>query len=193
MKHHIQATKTHIVSHKNKIIVAAAILLALAALVTVIILLVQNSATKIIYQPANACNLFTREEAQELLGNNAIHSSMIDPVMSGNTATSKCAYTDGNPDVNNMVVAAVVVRTGVNDEGVKQNNKEFTEGRPTNNTETVKNLGDNAYFNKENGQLNILDGHEWMLLSYGIGSSPSTNTLENAVKLANKVLKQKSA
>lgn len=192
MKHYIQTTKTFVTAHKKQLSIGAAVALAVVVLITAIVLLVQNSATKIVYQPISACDLLTREEAQELLGDNAIHSSIVVPALSGDTATSKCAYTDGNPDVNSMVVAAIVVRSGVNDEGVEQNNKEFTAGRLTNNVEIVKNLGDNAYFNKENGQLNILDDHEWIILSYGTGSSPSTNTLDNAVKLANKVLKQSS-
>jgi hypothetical protein len=192
MKQYIQTAKNYFSAHKKKFSIGVGSVLVIVVLITLIVLAVKNNETKIVYQPANACDLLTREEAQELLGSSAIHSSMIDPALSGDTATSKCAYTNGNPDVNNMVVAAIVVRSGVNDKGVKQNNKEFDTGRPTKDIETVKGLGDKAYFNKDLGQLNVLSGYDWIILSNGTGSAPSTNTLKNAVNLANKVLKQKS-
>jgi hypothetical protein len=192
MKQHIQAAKTYITTHKKAFVVGMAVTLAIVVLITAIILFIQNSKTKIVYQPANACDLLTPKEAQELLGSKAPHSGVQTPVLSGDTAISRCGYTDGNPDTNTMVVAAIVVRSGVNDKGVAKNKTEFETNQSAKDVEPVKNLGDSAYFNKNLGQLNVLKGHEWIIFSYGVGASPSTNTLDDAVKLANKIL-QKSA
>jgi len=190
MNHYIQNTKYYLTTYKKQILTTGIVLLVLAAITTGIIFLVKNSGTKIVYQPANACDLLTPDEARDLLGNKSIHSGVETPVLQGNTATSKCGYTDGNPDMNSAIVAAIVVRSGVNDKGVTQNQKEFDAGRPTKNVEDVQRVGDKAYFNRDNGQLNVLKGHEWILFSYGVGASPSTNTLDDALKLADKVLQK---
>ena len=190
MKQYIQAIKTYITTHKKALAIGTAVILAIVVLITAIILFIQNSKTKIVYQPANACDLLTPDEARELLGNKSIHSGVQTPVLSGDTAISRCGYTDGNPDTNNMIVAAIVVRSGVNDKGVAKNKTEFETNQSAKDVESVKNLGDSAYFNKAIGQLNVLSGHEWVIFSYGVGPAPSTNTLDNAVRLADKVLKK---
>jgi hypothetical protein len=189
MKQFIQTAKNYILTYKKQIAITGTTLVIIAAIVAVIIIVIQNSATKIVYQPVNACDLLTPKKARELLGNASIHSGVQTPVVSGDTATSRCGYTDGNPDVNSMVVAAIVVRSGVNDEGTQKNETEFDTGRPE-NVDDVKQLGDNAYFNKNNGQLNVLKDHDWIIFSYGVGASPSMNTMEDAIKLADKVLQK---
>jgi hypothetical protein len=188
MHHHIQSTKTYIMSHKKELAIGASVVLGAVVLITVITLFARNGAPKVVYQPANACDLLTLPEAQGLLGNKTIASNIENPVLSGNTATSKCGYTDGNPDTNSMVVAAIMVRSGVNDDGVLQNQTEFAASRPDDHVETVNDLGDSAYFDQKLGQLNVLDGHEWIIISYGVGSAPATNNVDDAVGLAYKVV-----
>lgn len=188
MKQYIQTAKTYVASHKKQFIIGLAVTVGVAAAIVGIVLLVRHNTVKIVYQPANACTLFSSAEASETLGRNTIRSGAQAPILSGNTAASNCGYTDGNPEENSMVVAAIIVRSGVNDKGVQQNKTEFAAGKPSKNVETVKNLGDSAYFNKENGQLNVLAGHEWIVLSYGVGSSPSTNSESQSVDLMKKIL-----
>ena len=173
-------------NNKNTIIGIVLIGVAIAALVAVY---AYSSTSKIVYQPTNACDLLTADEAEKLMGTQVISSyKKEDPVVSENTAVSKCGYTDRNMDVNSMVVAAVTVRSGINDEGVKQNKTEFFENKPEKSAEEVKNLGQSAYYNTQLGQLNILDGKKWIILSYGVGSTPEANTQDNAIKLAKEVL-----
>ncbi len=189
MKQYIQAAKDYITASKrNELIIGMAIVAGVAVLIAAITYTVYSSTPKVVYQPAKACDLLTSAEAKELLGGKAIDSSAKNPVVSGNTATSQCGYTDGNPDTENMIVAAVVVRSGVNDDGVQQNKTEFVNGKPTDNVEAVKDLGEDAYFNQKLGQLNVLNGREWIILSYGLGSAPEANTIDKAVELAYKVL-----
>ena len=184
-----QPAETDLVTHKKEIIIGAIVATVIIAAVIGIVILVRNSGTpKIVYQPAKACELLTLAEAQELLGDKTLSTSATTPVQAVNTATSKCGYTDGNPDVNNAIVAAIVVRSGINDAGVRQNKTDFVNGKPIKNVETVKDLGDNAYFNEELGQLNVLSGNNWIILSYGLGSTPEANTLDEEVALARKVI-----
>jgi len=187
MKQHLKTAKNFIVK-RNELFIGLAIVGGLILLTIIIALLAYNSVPKVVYQPTKACDLLTDSRAKELLGSGALRGNATDPVQTENIATSKCAYSDSNPDVNSMMVAAVIVRSGVNDAGVAQNKTEFKNGKPTEHVEAVKNIGDDAYFNQERGQLNILNGRNWIILSYGVGSTPELNTVEKTVELAHKIL-----
>lgn len=178
-------TETH--DSKKELFIGIAIVLASIAAIAGIAFWIYSLTPRIVYQPADACELLTSSEAHELLGKDTLRSKHTAPTQSKNTATSQCGYTDGKSEMNDMVVAAVVVRSGVNDAGVQQNKTEFVAGKPASAT-PVKDLGDNAYYNQNIGQLNVLNGRDWLILSYGVGSTPETNTLEKAVTLARKVL-----
>lgn len=39
-----------------------------------------------------------------------------------------------------------------------------------------------------NGQLNVLKGSNWFIVSNGLGAAPEANIVQDAVKLAEKVL-----
>jgi len=190
MKHYLQLAKTFFLEHKKQFTLAAYIFGAVVVVIFVIVMIISNLSKpiKITYQPSVACTLFTVEEAKELLGEQAVLGSMGESTLSGNLSTSSCGYTDGNPGEDSMVVAAVIIRSGINDAGVAQNKYEFENGKPTTDVETVANVGDNAYFNKALGQFNVLSGRNWYIFSYGVGSTPEVNTLEDAKKLAGKVL-----
>jgi hypothetical protein len=187
MKKYIQTVKTYILERKKRFILIICIIgaLIIAGLIT---LAVYESTPKIVYKPADACKLFTPLKAEDLLGNKVIDLGTNSPVVSGNLATSQCSYTDTNPVENDLIVAAVAIRSGVNNEGIKQNNADFVSAKPTTGTQNVSNLGSSAYFNPSLGQLDILKGKDWYILSFGVGSTPQANTLDNDVKLANKIL-----
>jgi hypothetical protein len=173
---------------RKELIIGASVVVGIIAIIVAIVFAVQNSQPKIDYLPVAACDLFTQAEARELLGEQAFNSNSDKAVISGDTATSKCGYTDGNPDTNKMVVAAIIVRSGVNDKGVQQNKDQFSKGKPLNGVEDVSDLGDAAYYNQVLGQLNVLKGKNWIIFSYGLGSSPEANNLNDAVKIARKVI-----
>ena len=175
-------------SYKKELIIGAVVVLAVIAIIAAIVFAIANSGPKVDYPPTVACDTLTSLEAQELLGNSAFNSADDPAVISGDLATSRCGYTDGSADTNTMIVAAVILRAGINDKGVEQNKTEFTQGTPTQGVEIVKDLGDSAYYNQVNGQLNVLKDKNWYIFSYGVGSNPEANLVEEAVKLAEKVL-----
>jgi len=189
MNKHIQFAKKYLTKMAGKeLTIGVTVVIGLAVLVTVIVLFIQNSGPKLDYQPAVACDLLTSSEAKEMLGEDILGGTPKNPVLSEGVATSKCSYTDMNPDKDKMIVSAIAVRSAVDDEGIKRNKSEFAASMLGKNFETVKDLGDRAYFNPDLGQLNILNERDWIILSYGFGSSPEANTVDKAIELLQKVL-----
>lgn len=174
-------------TYKKEVVIGAIAVLVIIAVIGAITLVIYNSQPKITYQPVKACDLFTSAEARDLLGSKVIKTGIKDPAIDGNTATSSCGYTNGNADMNKAVVAAINVRSGINDDGTAQNKTEFADGKPK-TAKTVKDVGDTAYWNEETGQLNVLSGRKWIIVSFGKGATPRANKLDDAIKLAKKVL-----
>lgn len=184
MKQYIDTAKKFIIKHDEVFIgiaFVAVIAIAIAAVAYI-------NTPKIVYEPAKACELFTPEEAGSFLGDEILSTEANRPDIQGDLATSKCSYTDKNPDQAKMLVAAVAIRSGINDEGIAKNKTDFAKAKVANNAEAVKGIGESAYFNKTNGQLNILKGTSWIIISYGVGATPQENTLEKATELAHKVV-----
>lgn len=174
--------------YKDQLALATVILAGLAIFIALIALFIYNNTPRVVYQPTEACQLFTLAEAQELLGEAAVQSGVQTPTNEGNFATSRCGYTDGSSNADRLIVAAVTIRSGFNDTGATQNRVDFAKGTPTSNTDEIQDLGDIAYFNHTLGQLNVLKDRDWFIFSYGIGSDPGGNTPEDAVEFAKKVL-----
>lgn len=178
----------YVVRHKNDLAIWVPVALVVIFLLSLIVWSIRDSMPHIVYQPTQACDLLTPSEAQDLLGDKIVNVEKNKPVISGNTATSNCGYADQNPDETSKIVAAVAIRSGINDKGVQQNKSEFTQASAGQNIEAVKGVGDKAFFNSQLGQLNVLSGNRWIILSYGVGASPAYNTIDKALELAHKVL-----
>lgn len=191
MNNYIQAVKTYLVDHKKDISIAAPIVLFLVLLVGIVVYATVRNMPNIVYQPLDACKLFTPKEAQDLLGDKVIGVDSKGIKIAGNLGTSKCSYTDGNADTTQLLVAAVAVQSGINDEGVAQVTKTFTAKKRGATMQEVKELGKSAFFDPTVGQLNVLNGKQWYILSYGVGQTPEMNTLEKSLELAAVVLPQK--
>lgn len=187
MRYYFQTIKTFAARYKTQLLSGFALA---AGAIFLVALFIYNygGAAKTAYQPVDACSLFTKAEAGNLLGGNIIGPYTNEPIIQGDVAVSKCSYTDDNPDQSQMLVAAAAVRSGINDEGIKQNKADFAGRQKNSDGEAVKNFGDNAFFNETTGQLHILDGRTWIILSYGAGESPETNSIDEAKKLAKKIL-----
>lgn len=155
-------------------------------------LFVYNNQAKVIeldYNPVVACTLLTKDEAKELLGGNVIDTNKNAVSVTESKATSKCSYSDDNS--GNMAVIGLAVRSAVTKAGVEENRRDFVASKAANKIETVDGIGDEAFFIPVNGQLNILKGRAWILITYGVGDDKSTYTLENAKKVATKVINEK--
>lgn len=189
MDKHFQAVKKYVASPAGKeLIIGISAVIGFVLLVIIVALFIQNSGPKIVYQPTVACGVFTEQKAKEMLGDQTLHQTPDDPTLQDNVATSKCSYTDRNPDQDQMLVAAVAVRSGVNDKGADKNKREFAAAKLNQGMQSVEQLGDSAFFNPQLGQLDVLRGRDWIIVSYGIGASPQRNTLTRAIELAQKIL-----
>jgi len=189
MNTYLLTAKDYVLEHKKEFITGGSIVLAVAILLFGLALYSYNtSKPKIVYEPAPACGLLTLDEAKEFLGDATINGVDSGLAQTGNIVTSRCGYSDGKTDTANAVVIGIAVRSGINDEGIEQNKTQFNNGMPTDNVEVIKDLGESAYFNQTLGQLNILKQSTWIIISYGLGASPEANKIEDAVKLANKVV-----
>src|SRR5688500_6453008 len=128
MNKYIQIAKNYLATRNRDFIIGASIIIGGIIIIAAIGIYAYNSVPKVVYQPTKACDLLRLDSAKELLGSKAINSTSKDPTLAraGNTATSECGYTDGTNNTEDMVVAAISVRSGVNDEGVALNKKEFS-------------------------------------------------------------------
>lgn len=185
---YIEIAKTYLVAHKQDLKTATPIVLIVGSLAGVVAFAALHNLPNIVYQPVKACDLFTPSEAQDLLGDKVLSVDTKAPVISEDTAISKCSYTDSNPDTEKLLVAAIAVRSGINDKGVAQNKADFETSKPKDVSSIVTGIGESAYFNAKNGQLNVLEGRKWVILSYGVGNAPEANKVEQTVELAKKVL-----
>jgi hypothetical protein len=190
LQKHYRSIRQYVIKH-NEQVIGISIVSGLILLIIVIAIVVQMSGPRIVYQPQEACKLFTPAEAQQLLGENIIGSNPQDPEIIDNVATSRCSYTDENPDATQMLVAAVAVRSAINDDGLIRNKDEFAAAKANNDADIVTGIGDSAFFNKTNGQLHVLDDKSWIILSYGIGSDQQSNTPEKVSELAKLVVDKK--
>lgn len=185
---YVLAVKKYLASHEADFRLAVPSTLVVLFLVGLVMYATYKDMPHIVYQPVKACNLLTPEKAQELLGEKVINVERNKPVITGDTAVSKCSYTDENPDQNSMMVAAIAVRSGINDKGIKQNKSDFNKLMSSDGVEVVNDIGKSAFFNYELGQLNVLYNDKWMIVSYGVGTAPEANTIEKAVELTHKII-----
>ncbi|MCA9335096.1 hypothetical protein KC953_03050 [Candidatus Saccharibacteria bacterium] len=181
--------REYVKSHEADFRIAVPSVLIVVFLAGLVMYATYQNMPNIVYQPAKACDLLTPEKAQDLLGEKVISVERNKPTITGDLAVSKCSYTDENPDQNSMVVAAIAVRSGINDEGIKQNKADFKSAMDSEGVEEVKDVGSSAFFNYESGQLNVLHDDKWIIVSYGVGTAPEANTVEKAVELVHKILK----
>lgn len=189
MNIYIQKIRSYAATHQDTLTTAAVIaVLALLVVSVLAYLAFFEGKAKVVYRPTPACEMFAASAARELFGQAALKTVTTQPVIDGHVAVSQCGYTDGNSDVDNARVAALVVRSGIDDEGVLQNKTEFVEGQPTKHVVVLRQLGDGAYYDQTKGQLNILDEKNWLLLSYGVGSDPSSNSLDDVMAMAGVIL-----
>lgn len=155
----------------------------------VIGLFIYNSESKQIqldYTPISACSLFSADDAKVFLGEDIIDNNTKTATVVDNRATSQCSYTDQS--ASDMAVIAVSVKSAINSRGVQDNKDDFALSKEANTVELVTGVGDEAFYVPANGQLNILYGRIWLLVMYGKETDTSSYTLDNALKVARKIL-----
>jgi len=140
---------------------------------------------------SEACQRFTLAEAKQLLGNQAKAGS--NPVPDSNDQdlnVSSCTYTQQNlPDQQppqKHQAATLLMRRPLSSKATQTNQAEFGPLKPT-DVQDVSGLGDKAYWDPEHGQLNILKGDIWYVLSIGT-STPAERSLDQTRTMADLLL-----
>lgn len=122
------------------------------------------------YVVKKACDVLPQGIANTLLGGNGMSVSLDDnsnESPSDDLAVSTCSYTARSMSVPPTTKSAtLLVRSAKNQTGQTSNEQQFIQKRPA-NTQDVDGYGDRAYWNLQLGQLNILKGNTWYIVSYG--------------------------
>ncbi len=190
LQHRIDVIKKYI-SKEGDLVTGVVILVVIGLVVLAGYLIAKSGEPNIVYQPVSACDLFTPEKAQKLFDEDVHRVDRDQPVIADETATSKCSYSkleQAMTDPENLVVAAIAVRSGINDEGVAQNKKDFALAQKSQKGQDVDELKQKSFYTPDRGQLNILDGRKWIILSYGPGNDPLANELDDMLDLAEVIL-----
>ncbi len=148
----------------------------------------QSKRIDIVYQPASACTLLTKAIAQEFLGKEVLGGSGDQEIGDTGTATSDCSYTDNNEDKNAMKAIVIKVRSGYDDTGVAQNKSDFAAHKAANDVQGVASVGQQAFYNNTNRQLNVLTKTSWIIVSYTAGGTPTDDSLDKTTAIAKSML-----
>jgi hypothetical protein len=138
----------------------------------------RNSSQTVAGPQVKACDIYTFNKAQEILGNGTKLSESSPDVKSGNTLVSTCTYTDGSTSPKTLQVSTVLVRSSTDNSSIQG----FTSAKPA-DAVAISGFGDQAYWNPTLGQLNILKGKNWVIISSGSGAV-SGRTLEQPKQIA---------
>ncbi len=148
---------------------------------------------QVTYENKDACTIFTLDDAKKVLGDSAKAGTGTPGATSNDISVSTCSYlvdtnTPGSAPVSvkNIHSASILVRAPKSATGTTSNKQVFT-ALPA-GAQSVSGYGDSAFWNPTLGQLNVLKGNVWVILSSGVSSPPSGRTLDDAKKLADIII-----
>jgi hypothetical protein len=111
-----------------------------------------------------ACQIYSFARASEILGPNTKQGDDSPPTIQGNTLVSTCSYTNGASDAKLLQVSTVLLRNSTDNSSIEG----FKAAMPL-NAISISGFGDDAYWSPSLGQLNILKGKNWVIISSGSG------------------------
>jgi hypothetical protein len=142
--------------------------------------------------PKDACNYLTAVVATQVLGAGAEKGTGNAPVTSSDISVSTCIYTSKPgatvADVKNMRSATLLVRSPLTAVGAASNDEPFDNQKT--GAITVNGYGEKAYWDPELGQLNVLKGGVWLIMSLGKSSATDVKSLDEAKQLADLIVPQ---
>lgn len=124
----------------------------------------QASAPVIKNTYKKACSVFTLSDAQSVLGQGATQTPSHTDSITAQKSITSCLYTYDPGSFSDVVVASVQLQGSV----PAQAKTSFTDARPA-NAQDVSGYGDQAYWDPNLGQLQIVKGQYWLIISGGSG------------------------
>jgi hypothetical protein len=137
------------------------------------------------FKPKQACSVFSLADAKQVLGDSAKGGETTASSSSDDLEVSTCSYTQdsgSNVPVSAGKSASLLVRAPKTGAGITSNENQFGSLKPA-DSQHVAGYGDNAYWDPQYGQLNVLKHNAWYILSNG-PITPSDRTLDQAKQLA---------
>lgn len=144
------------------------------------------STTSSKYQAVSACDILTSSVAAQILGSTATKSTAPSTDEStSDIAFSNCIY-DAGPNADPPHLTSVALRSAKDSTGAASNKSVFTKAGKPPGVQPVTGYGDDAYWDPGMGELNILKGNNWYILTNYTGTSLTngTATLAMAEQLA---------
>lgn len=119
----------------------------------------------------DACDVVTQSVADQVLGSGSTKSdTSAGNASSDDVSVSNCNYLNkphtGNPlqDAKNGTTLGLLARAAKSSAGANSNKAVFGSQKPS-GVEDLSGYGDKAYYNPQYGQINILKGNNWYILS----------------------------
>lgn len=133
------------------------------------------------YKVHEACDILTKEVAVSLSAADAGTTDVPD-TKSGDINVSNCTYYS----VSSKTSIGLLARSPKSKAGADSNDYQFNKGLPA-DAQKVDGFGDAAYWSPSYGQLNILQGGTWYILSLGSVKASERNLTQteqfaNAIK-----------
>ena len=130
----------------------------------------QKPASSPTFTKREACKIFTLADAKQVLGDNVKGGSNPVDSSSDDLSVSTCTYTQdtgSNVPVSSSKSATLLVRSPKTGAGITSNQNQFGYLKPA-DSQHVAGYGDNAYWDQQYGQLNILKHNTWYIVSNGL-------------------------
>ncbi len=111
----------------------------------------------------DVCQLITLEDAKKLYGPGAKASTATPtptPTGDNSVKVSMCGYENGKEDIKEFDNFNILVRSS----SIGDNKQAYNVARPA-NAQDISGYGENAYWNPDMGQLNIVKGAHWMIIT----------------------------
>ncbi len=142
----------------------------------------------------DACDVLTQAAAEAALGadiekgdTSAGNASTNDISVTNCVYTNKAATTGSIQErLQSNRSIGILARSGKTKLGAESNKAPFTSAKPA-GVEDVSGYGDEAYFNPATGQLNILKGGNWYIVTYKIGTGATKSTMADTKPLADAI------
>lgn len=142
----------------------------------------------------DACDVLTEAAAKQVIGDGAKKGdTAAGNVSSDDVSVSNCVYnyksvTTGPAlqQLQSTESVGILARAARTKLGAESNKAVFASQKPA-GVQDVSGYGNKAFFNPSTGQLNILKGNNWYILSHYTGVSSNKSTLAEATELADAV------
>jgi len=111
-----------------------------------------------------ACDVFTLQDANAVLGSGTTQTPSHTDSVTAQKAVTTCLYSYDPGSFSDLISASVLLQ-GATAASTKQS---FSDARPD-NAQTVTGYGDQAFWDPNLGQLQILKGQYWVIIAAGSG------------------------